>query len=117
VVGHRIHAVVGACVTLGDCRHRTRIRWKWLAVHVCLDRGYVTIANSGIRGKDVIDLIEDLLRKREIYSRCIHLEIFRMLGAWDRDDIVALGEYPCQCELAGGDAEFRGQFFDFLNQL
>jgi hypothetical protein len=58
-----------------------------------------------------------VLGEPHIYGLYVLLEVLDLLGPRNRDEVVALGENPCQGQLTGSDALFGGDLGNQVDEL
>ena len=71
----------------------------------------VAVAGGGSCGEGLVNALEGFRRELEVDGAEVVFEVLEALGAGDGDDVVALGEDPCEGELGRGAAEFGGDGF------
>ena len=77
----------------------------------------ITLAGCGVFGEDFVETGEVFLRETDLDGCGVFFQIFSALGAGDRDDIVALRQYPGEGELRRLASFFFGDLFYLADQV
>src|SRR5690349_18128273 len=77
----------------------------------------VALARRGARRQNLIEALEVGVGQLHVHRADILVEILDVLGAGDRNDVIALREHPGESELRGGAALLLGHRFDLADEL
>src|SRR5436190_5037386 len=85
-----------------------------LAIQRCHPAAVVAL--PGDLGQLGVDALEVFVGQLDVARGPVLLDVGDALGSGDRDDVVALREHPCECQLARRDALLLGELADLRRQ-